>query len=163
MLEAGDLSLTVGSDDDDPVYALVDAGFKEEWDVIDDDSLRIFPRSRSREAFLLDCDAGMNDAFESPEFSPVSKHDGAQRMAIERPVRIKHILAEGLYDLPPSRSARFDHQPSQLVGIEDDGSAPSEHPCDGAFSGCDPACQTDEYHVVENSMGETPLSLGRRA
>ena len=146
FFQARDLGVAVGGDDDGLIDSLVDTGFEEERDVVDDDGLRILSCRFSRQSDLLSCHAGVNDGFECTAFCRMAEDDGSERLAIEAAVRVEDGLAECFDDLPPSRLARLHDIASQLVGIDHHRAALREHLGDGAFTGGDAACEADQNH-----------------
>jgi len=153
FFEAGDLRFAVGGDDDGLIHAFVDAGFEEERYVVDYYGSRIFFRGLSCESRLFACHARMDDSFQRAAFGRMAKNDRAKRAAIEAAVRIEDGVAERLDDLPPGRLARLNDIACQLIGIDDHCAAAFEHLGDGTFPGRHTACESDENHRGENSMG----------
>lgn len=88
FLQAGDLGLAVGGYNDDLVDALVDSGFEEEGDLINDDRLGMFSSDGFGQPGLLASDSGMNDSFELPQLRSVVEDDMAESMAIDGAFRI---------------------------------------------------------------------------
>ena len=152
FLEAGDLGVAVGGDDDGVIDSLVDAGFEEERNVVDDDSVRINACCLFRQFGLLARHTWVDDVFERTAFGWMEKDDGSECLAIEAAVRIEDGLAECFDDLPPSRLARLHDIASQLVGIDHHRAALLEHLGDGAFAGGDTACEADQDHAAEHTM-----------
>lgn len=152
FLEAGDLGVAVGGDDDGVIDSLVDAGFEEQGHVVDDHGLRVLSYRFSRQSDLFTRDTGMDDGFNRASFRWMAKDDGSECLAIEAAVRIEDGLAECFDDLPPSRLARLHDIASQLVGIDHHRAALLEHLGDGAFAGGDTACEADQDHAAEHTM-----------
>jgi len=144
--QSGDLGFPVGCDDDCPVDTLVDAGFEQERHVVDDNRFRVFSRRLPREPLLFTSDAGVDDAFKPTPLGVVSENNGSQLPAVDGAVGIQYSLTEYVDDLSPGRFAGFDDLMGQFVGINDDRAALLEHLGDGAFAGCDTACEADENH-----------------
>lgn len=99
--EAGDLRLAVGGDDDDLVEALVDAGFKKEWDIVDNDCSGTVSGNLPGQVSLKPSHAGMNDSFEQPKFGSTLEHDVTECMAIDGLIWIQNLLTECFHDRTP--------------------------------------------------------------
>lgn len=144
LFKPSNLGFAISGDDDGDIHSFVDPGLKQERHIVDDDGVRIGFGGFSGEPGLLARDTGVDDAFQPAQPGFVSKHHRAQGLAIEGAIGVEDRLAEGLDDFPPGRLARLDGLASQLVRIDDDGAAAREHGGDGAFPGCDPACQSHQ-------------------
>ena len=119
--QAGDLSCAIGCDDDDMVDALVHARFKEQRDFIDGDSLRRTFGDGTRKPSLFPGHPWMDDSFQLPQFAAIVKGNRSQRAAVDGAIRTQDGLAEAFHDFPPCRLAGLYDRPSQVVGIDDDG------------------------------------------
>lgn len=146
FLQAGNLGCSVCGDDDGLIDSLVDTGFEEQRDVVDDYRLRVFSCGLSRQSGLLSCDTRVNDCFERTAFCWMAKDDGTECLAIEAAVWVQDAPAECFHDLAPGRFARFHDVPSQFVGIDHDRAALFEHLGDGALARGDAACEADQDH-----------------
>ena len=146
FLEARDLCLAVGGDDDGFIHAFVYAGFEEKRDFIDHDGLGIFASDSFSQTDLLAGDAGVDEAFELPAFYWIAEDDTSKGLPVKRAVLIEHCLSEEFDDLPPSRFTRLHDIASQFVGIDDDRAASLEHLGDSALAGGDAACEANQHH-----------------
>ena len=149
FLEASDLSFLVCSNNDDLVHSLVDAGFEEQRDIVDNNGIGILARSLSRQPGLFARNARVNDSFELAQLGLVGEDDGAQRMTIERAIRVEDGLAERVHDLSPCRLAGFDDFSRKLVGINDNCAASLEHPCHRTLASGDSTCEPNQDHGGE--------------
>ena len=111
------------------------------------------------EPLLLPGDPRMDDAFQSSQFPAVAEDNCGEGLTIDRAVRIEDSSAEHVDDVAPGRLPRLHHVPSELIGIDDDGTATLEHPGDGAFPGGNASGQAHKDHAPKNSMGVRTLSL----
>jgi len=145
-LEAGDLCFAVGGDDDGGIDTCVNASLEQKRYVVDDDGVRVFSCCLFGESRLFACDTGVDDAFKPTPLGVVSENNGSQLPAVDGAVGIQYSLTEYVDDLSPGRFAGFDDLMGQFVGINDDRAALLEHLGDGAFAGCDTACEADENH-----------------
>ena len=143
FLEAVDLGVSVGGDDDGAVNSLVDSCFKKERHVVDHDGLRVFSCSFFCEPRLFACDTGVDDVFKPVQLGPVSENNGSQFTAIEGAVRIEDGRTERFHDLSPGWFARFDDLSYEQVGIDDDRAVLLEHLGDGALARGDAACEAN--------------------
>ena len=55
----------------------------------------------------------------------------------------------------------FDNLSGQFIGIDHDGAASLEHLRNGALAGCDAACEADQNHGAEDTMGLLKKSSDR--
>ncbi len=62
------LGFSIGRDDDDHIHALIDAGFKQQGDFIDDDRMGVLRCDILGEAVLQCGDSGVNEPFEPAKF-----------------------------------------------------------------------------------------------
>ena len=146
FLEARDLCFAVGGDHDDFVDAFVNAGFEQQRHIVNHHGFGIFSGCLSRQSGLFACDARVNDSFELAQFGFATEDDGAQRMTIERAIRVEGGFAERVHDLSPCRLAWLDDVTRKFIGINDDGTAMLEHLGDGALTGGDAACEAEQNH-----------------
>ena len=163
LLQARDLCFTVRRDDDDLVHAFMSAGFEEERHFVDDDRTGGAFRNVPCEPLLFPGDPRMNDAFEPSELPAVAEDYRREGLTINRTVAIEDSFAEHVYDVAPGRLARPDDVPSELIGIDDDGTATLEHLSDGALPGGNASGQAHDNHALKNSMHISALSLIRRS
>lgn len=161
LLQAGDLCLAVGRDDEDLVHPFMRAGFEEERHFVYDDGTGRALGDVPGEPLLLPCDPGVDDAFESSQLPAVAEDNRSEGLTVDRAVRIQDTFAEHAYDVAPGRFPGPDDVAGELIGIDDDGTATLEHLGDGAFPGGDAPGQAHKDHALKNSMCIRSLSLTR--
>jgi len=88
----------------------------------------------------------MNDPFQAPQLCGMPEDQRAQRLPVQRPIRVQHRGAERPDDLAPGRFARLDDLMGQGIGIDNDCSATRKHVCDRAFAGRYSAGQAYQNH-----------------
>ena len=152
-LEAGDLGLAVGDDHDGFVDPFVYADFKEERHFVDDYRIGFASGDPTHESLLLAGDAGMDDAFELSAFLRIVEDDASEGLAVERAVLVEDCLPKLFDDRSPGRFTWLDDLSRQQVGIDHRCAALLEHLGDGAFAGGDAACEPDQNHGAEDTMG----------
>lgn len=161
FFQSGDLRFSVSGDHDDFVDAYVYAGFEEEWDFVDDHSMGFALGDPAHEPLLLAGDAGMDDAFELPSFLRIVEDDASEGLTVERVVLVEDCLPKLFDDGSPGRFPWFDNLTGQFIGIDQDGAASLEHLRDGTLAGCDTACEADQNHGAEDTMGLLKKSSDR--
>ncbi len=155
------MCFAVGGDDDGFIHAFVYASFEEERDFIDHDGLGVFASDSFGQTDLLAGDAGVDDAFELPAFYWIAEDDAPKGSPVKRAVLVKHCFSEEFDNLLPGRLAWLHDIAGQFVGIDDDRTALLEHLGGGAFAGGDTACEADQNHGAEDSMGLLKKSSNR--
>ena len=161
FLKAGDLDIAVGGDDDGLVDALVYAGFEEEWHFVDDHGTGSAFGDPTHESSLLAGDAGMDDTFELPAFLRIMEDDASEGLAVERAVQVEDCLPKEFDDGSPGRFTWLDDLSRQQVSIDHRCAALLEHLGDGALAGGDAACEADQNHGAEDTMGLLKKSSDR--
>ena len=161
FLEARDLCITVGGDHDDFVDAFVYACFEEERHFVDDHHTGFIFGDPAHESLLLSGDAGMDDAFELSAFLRIAEDDASEGLAVERAVLVEDCFSKQFDDSSPGGFTWLDDLSCQQVGIDHRCAAPLEHLCDGTLSAGDAACEADQNHGAEDSMGLLKKSSNR--
>ena len=118
-LQASDLAGAIGGDHDDYVHTRVDSLLRTRGDIVDDDRFWDWASGFLSSSGLLSCHARMNDLFQAPVVG-MPEDQRAQRLPVQRPIRVQHRGAERPDDLAPGRFARLDDPMGQGIGIDND-------------------------------------------
>jgi len=140
------LLLAVSGDDNDLIESFVDSRFKNEGNVVDNNSVRDFSRSLPRHLGLKLGHAGMDDPLEETKFGSASEHDMTECLAIDCPIRIQHRLAERFHDGAPRWLPWSDNLPRKRIGVNHNRSASLEHVCDCGLTGRNSTSQSNKNH-----------------
>ena len=146
FLETGNLSLLIGSDDDDFLHTFGDTGFEEQRNIVDDDGIAILSSRLSGQPTLLSGHARMDEPFKHPPFRRMTEDNCSEGLSVDRSVRVQDGFPKPTNDVLPGRFARLDHRFRQCIGIDDNGPALLEHSCDGTFSGRNTSGEADQDH-----------------
>ena len=64
--------------------------FEQEWDIVDDDRFWLQASGFPSSSGLLSCHARMNDPFQAPQLCGMPEDQRAQRLPVQRPIRVQH-------------------------------------------------------------------------
>lgn len=88
----------------------------------------------------------MDDPFQLPPLSLVTKHDRAKCLTVDAAIGVENIVTELLQNLTPRRLSWPDNLSCQIIGINDDGAALSKHFCNCTFPSCHTTGQANKHH-----------------
>ena len=147
LLQTAPLRVDGASDQDHGTKRFMQLDLEEQRNFINNDGVA-GSSVLSYSFFGQRANARVDDRFEFFSTVTVVEDDGSKFLPIECLVWLQDACAERVDDFLPGIFAWFDNLAGQLVGIDNRCSESRENFCDGAFSGSDSPCQTDQFHAI---------------